>query len=60
MGAKGTSTTISTLPWIAALLDAAEVEMGSDTNRFQKSYFKKYHKRCMHQMHFTEQIEIAN
>ena len=41
MGAKGTSTTISTLPWIAALFEMAEVEMGSDCKQISKELFQK-------------------
>ena len=41
MGAKGTSTTVSTLPWIASLIDAAEVEMGSGNKQISKELFEK-------------------
>ena len=41
MGAKGTSTTISTLPWIASLIDVAEVEMGSGNKQISKELFEK-------------------
>ncbi len=41
IGAKGTSTTFSTLPWIASLIDLAEVEMGSGNKQVSKELFEK-------------------
>ena len=41
LGAKGTSTTVSTLPWIASLIDAAEVEMRSGNKQISKELFEK-------------------
>lgn len=40
-GAKGTATTVSTLPWIAALIDAAESEMGVEKKQISKELFEK-------------------
>jgi len=40
-GVKGTATTINTLPWIAALIDTAESEMGVDNNQISKELFEK-------------------
>ena len=41
LGAKGTLTTVSTLPWIASLIDAAEVETGSGNKKISKELFEK-------------------
>ena len=41
LGAKGTLTTVSTLPWIASLIDAAEVETGSGNKQISKELFEK-------------------
>jgi hypothetical protein len=41
IGAKGTSTTVSTLPWIASLIDATKVEMGSGNKQISKELFEK-------------------